>query len=110
MSGLPPYSLKAMHYQNEEREKSQSNTTIHRRRSKSYTNIEDISRNMLKINLLDKRKSPIKLINEDEGNIPKRSKPKEMHITPFQLSTDHQFRSVLPYLMVNFKRLIINNK
>jgi len=104
-AALPPYSVKAMHYSktkdNEEPEKE-----LDRKHSLSFTNMDDILKNKLKIDT-EMRSSITFKTEEEKNNTDSKRGGNEILITPFHLNADPQFRSTLPYLMVNIKLLII---
>eukprot|EP00833_Pecoramyces_ruminatium_P010754 jgi/Orpsp1_1/1184786/evm.model.c7180000090982.1 len=98
-SELPPYSVKAMHYSKVHKNE------LNRKQSLSYTDFDDL-KNKLKFDT-DSKRSSITFKTEEEKNSFGLSKFNEIEITPFHLNTDPQFKSTLPYLMIESFFLVI---
>jgi len=99
---LPPYSVKAMHYSKIQGNKSD---LLNRKQSLSFANINDL-KNKLKGDIENKRSS-VTFKTEEEKNTTDKAIYNGIHISPFHLNTDPQFKSTLPYLMIESFFLVI---
>ncbi|ORX54333.1 hypothetical protein BCR36DRAFT_322836 [Piromyces finnis] len=101
---LPPYSVKAMHYSKSKNE--EEDRKMERKHSLSFTNIDDVLKNKLKVDT-ELRSSMTFKTEEEKNNTDNKRSGKNLYITPFHLNTDPQFRSTLPYLMIESFFLVI---
>jgi len=105
---LPPYSVKAMHYSKSEENEGKDGKTLNRKENLSFTNMDDDFKNKLKIDTTETLRSAITFKTEEEKNSTDSKKGyNEVYITPFHLNTDPQFKSTLPYLMIESFFLVI---
>jgi len=104
-SALPPYSIKALHHSKNKEENGQEKTID----SSQPLNMDDILKNKLLIDT--ELRSSITFKTEEEKNSKDGKKgTNTIYITPFHLNTDPQFKSTLPYLMIEsfFLVLVMN--
>jgi len=96
-STLPPYSIKALHHSRNKEENGQEKTLDS---SQQLSSMDDIIKNKLLIDT--ELRSSMTFKTEEEKNSKDGKKgANTVYITPFHLNTDPQFKSTLPYLMVN---------
>jgi len=94
---LPPFSIKAMHY-------SKPNVELERKQSLSYPDIEGLKN---KFKDYDSNHNSMTFKTEEEKNSKNNTATNEINIAPFHLSSDPQFKSTLPYLMIESFFLVI---
>jgi len=98
-SPLPPYSIKSLYY-NKNKDANEQVESPDKKQSITLNNVQEILKNKLLIDT-DRRGSMTFKTEEEKNNTDGKKRTNEIFITPFHLNTDPQFKSTLPYLMVN---------
>ncbi|ORX79935.1 hypothetical protein BCR32DRAFT_327907 [Anaeromyces robustus] len=101
---LPPYSVKAMHY-SKNQDENETDKNLSKNNSFSL-NFEEDLKNRLK-EAGSKRSSITFKAEEEKNNCDVKKNNNDIFITPFHLNTDPQFKSTLPYLMIESFFLVI---
>jgi len=105
-SPLPPYSIKSLYF-NKNKDPNEQVESPEKKQSITLTNVQEILKNKLLIDT-DTMRSSITFKNEEEkNNTDGKKRTNEIFITPFHLNTDPQFKSTLPYLMIESFFLVI---